>query len=151
MVKMSVGETRYSNRPPGRADATAATTSRWSWASRLTGIGFALGSLAHATRFAFVLLGTQLAPPDHPAWRDPVLTLFDATTACVAWRRPRWLFFFLLVFLIEQAIWHGPDVRRQWTEGQDLPWILLVTDGLVVIALIVAAINRWRPHANARR
>jgi len=115
-----------------------------SWAPRLTAVGFALGSLEHATRFALVLAGVHLAPPDSPAWRDPIFILFDGTVAWVALRRPRWLFFFLLAFLIEQAISHGPGVWRQWADGQSLPWVLLVVDGLVVIALIAAAINRWR-------
>ena len=138
-----------SDEPPGRALVTADEPRLSSWAPRLTAIGFALGSVEHAARFALVFVGIHLAPTDYPAWRDPVFALFDATVAWVAWRRPRWLFFFLLAFLIEQTISHGPDIWRQWTDGQGLPWILLVVDGLVVIALIAAAINRWRLRATA--
>ena len=134
---------------PGRALATADEIWLSAWAPRLTAIGFALGSFEHATRFALVFVGIHLAPTDYPAWRDPVFALFDATTAWVALRRPRWLFFFLLAFLIEQVVSHGPDVYRRWTDGQGLPWILLVVDGLVLVALVAAAINRWRVPATA--
>lgn len=113
------------------------------WAPRLTAVGYTLGSLAHATRFALVFAGIRLAPSTYPAWRDPAFALFDATIAWVAFRRPRWLFFFLLAFLAEQVVYHGPWVWRHWRSGEGLPWDLLVVDGLVFIALVAAAVNRW--------
>ena len=113
------------------------------WAPRLTAIGYALGSLEHATRPAIMFAGIRLAPADYPAWRDPAFALFDAAIVWVALRRPRWLSFFLLAFLTEQVVSHGPWVWRRWTSGEGLPWVLLVVDGFVLVALVAAAINRW--------
>lgn len=113
------------------------------WAPRLTGAGFALGSLAHATRFALVFAGIRLAPPTYPAWRDPAFALFDAAIVWVAFRRPRWLVFVLLAFVAGQVEYHGPWVWRHWASGDGLPWALVAVDGFVLIALIAAAVNRW--------
>jgi hypothetical protein len=113
------------------------------WGPRLTAVGYALGSLEHAGRFALVFVGVRLAPPWYPGWRDPAFALFDATVVWVALRRPRWLFFFLLAFLAEQAVSHGPWVWRGWMNGEGLPWTLLAVDGFVLIALVAAAVNRW--------
>ena len=121
------------------------------WAPRLTAVGFTLGSLEHATRFALVFAGIHLAPADYPPWRDPVFALVDATIVWVALRRPRWLFFFLLAFLVEQVGSHGRWVWQRWVDGQGLPWVLLVVDGLLVgFALTAAGINRWKDASRSR-
>lgn len=106
--------------------------------------------MEHAGRFALGFAGIHLAPPDYSAWRDPAFALIDATIAWVALRRPRWLFFCLLAFLVEQAVSNGPDAWRSWLSGQtgqSFEWGLVVVDGLVFLALIAAGINRWRDES----
>ena len=96
--------------------------------ARLTAVGFALGSAVHATAWVPLWFGIELYGPDYPPWRHVVFTVVDASIALIAVRRPRWLVFALVAFLVEQVRAHGVQP----------------TSVLVAIAAIAAGVERWR-------
>ena len=97
-------------------------------AARLTAIGFALGSAAHAASWVALRFGVEWYGPGYPPWRHIVFTVADATTAWISIRHPRWRVFALSAFFIDQFVEHG--VRPVGV--------------LVLAAAIVAAYERWQ-------
>ena len=101
--------------------------------SRLTALGFALGSIAHA--LGFVLLvgwGIQWKGPGYPAWRHVVMVMVDLSIVWIAMRRQSWLVFALLGFLVEQVIVNGVHLE--------------ITLVFVLLAIVVTAWEKWFSH-----
>jgi hypothetical protein len=115
----------------------------WRWISGLVAVGYALGSLVHATGWFLLLFHIELYGAGYPAWRHAAFTVADASIAWIAVRRPDWLFFPLLAFFLEQGATHGIQAWHQWTSKGQIPWgtgVML----LLFLSATVAAGIRWR-------
>ena len=99
-------------------------------AARLTALGFAAGSLAHATGGVLLLVGITLWPyaADYPVWRHAAFAAVDALIAWISVRHQRWRVFPLAAFWAQQAWAHG----------------LTLIVALVLMAVLCAAWERWK-------
>jgi hypothetical protein len=79
---------------------------RPSLVAKATAIGFALGSVAHATAW-LLLLFDELYGPGYPQWRHVLFASIDASIAWLAVRHSKWLVFALVAFLADQILEHG--------------------------------------------
>ncbi|MGH9238010.1 MAG: hypothetical protein ACRD3G_08210 [Vicinamibacterales bacterium] len=95
--------------------------------SRITAIGFAAGSMAHAIGFVLLWFDIFLYGPGYPPWRHAAMSTVDLLVAWIALNRPTWLFVALPAWTAEQWMVNGFG---------PFPLIVLV----VVIAL---AWERW--------
>ena len=77
--------------------------------AKATALGFALGSLAHATAWLLLFFRIELYGPGYPHWRHAVFALIDASISWLALRRPEWLVFGLVAFLADQIWEHGVE------------------------------------------
>jgi hypothetical protein len=98
-----------------------------SLAARLTAIGFALGSAAHAASWVALWWGAEWYGPGYPPWRHVLFALVDAATAWISIRHPRWRVFPLAAFFIDQIVEHGVQP----------------VGVLVMVAAVAAAYERW--------
>ena len=74
-----------------------------------TAIGFALGSVAHATAWLLLSFDIELYGPGYPQWRHVVFASIDASIAWLAVRHSKWLVFALVAFLADQIWEHGVE------------------------------------------
>ena len=98
-----------------------------SLAARLTAIGFALGSAAHAASWVALWWGAEWYGPGYLPWRHVIFALVDAATAWISIRHPRWRVFPLAAFFIDQIVEHGVQP----------------VGVLVMVAAVAAAYERW--------
>jgi hypothetical protein len=112
------------------------------WTARLIAIGYTLGSLEHATGLVLLAFGIEMYS-HYPAWRHAAFVGIDAFIAWVAVRRPDWLFFFLLAFLIEQIITNGRLALREWTDHRHVLWMVVAMHILIFLATVAAGFLRW--------
>ena len=114
----------------------------------ITGVGFALGSLEHATGLILLAFHIELFS-GYPAWRHAVFTVVDASIAWVAMRRPDRLFLPLCAFLVEQVVTNGVRAWREWSTAHHVLWVVVVMHVLIFSATVAAGLNRRR--ATGRR
>jgi hypothetical protein len=111
--------------------------------SGLIAVGYALGSLTHATGWLLLLFRVEMYGAGYPAWRHAAFTVADALIAWMAARRPDHLFLPLLAFFIEQSATHGVQAWRDWTSMGKNPWMTGAMLALFLSATIAAGV-RWR-------
>jgi hypothetical protein len=75
--------------------------------TRLTALGFAIGSAAHALGFVLLLCGIAWYGPTYPAWRHVVMAVIDMSVVWIALRRSPWFVFALFAFFVEQLVVNG--------------------------------------------
>lgn len=98
--------------------------------TRLIALGFALGGVAHTLGFVLlVLFGVKWYGPTYPAWRHAMMAMVDASVVWIALRRPSWLVFALVGFLVEQVAVNGFHLE---------PTLVLV-----LAALVFAVREKW--------
>jgi len=118
-------------------------TNAWRRISWMVSIGYALGSLVHATGWFLLLFHIEMYGSGYPAWRHAAFTVADASVAWIAVRHPDHLFFPLLAFFVEQSATHGVQAWRNWTSMGQIPWGTGAMLSLFLSATVAAGI-RWR-------
>jgi hypothetical protein len=95
--------------------------------TRLTALGFAIGSAAHALGLVLLLRGIQWYGPGYPAWRHAVMALVDLSIVWIGLRRTSWFVFALFAFFVEQQVVNGFHFEN----------------ALVIAATVFAAREKW--------
>ena len=112
----------------GAGEGETARPTIW---TRLTALGFALGSAVHTLGFVLLLVwGVKWYGPTYPAWRHFVMATLDLSVVWIAVRRMSWLVFALVAFLVEQQVVNGFHLEN----------------ALVLAAAILAARDKWFRH-----
>ena len=75
--------------------------------TRLTALGFAVGSAVHATGLGLFFAGIRWYGPAYPWWRHILMSAADAAVVWVALRRASWLPVVLVAFAAEQFAVNG--------------------------------------------
>jgi hypothetical protein len=122
----------------------------WRWISRLIAVGYALGSLAHATGWLLLLFHVEMYGAGYPAWRHVAFTVADASIAWIAARYPDHLFLPLLAFFIEQSATHGLEAWREWTSTGEILWGTAAMLAVFLSATIAAGVRMRQVRLTSR-